>query len=269
MPITGEEIYARTYDSTAVEWPGELAAYVRWASAATAGRRPRVLELACGSGRIAIPLADAGCDVWGVDRSPAMIEVARARRSDGNPRWMVGDMRSFDIDWRFDIALIPAHSFQFMLSPADQVAALTTVLGHLEPGGLLAVHLNRPGHAWLASLPATPPEPDEREVGNARRDPTTGREWRRRFAWTLDPAREVATLHADWVRVDGHGAIVESIAQDAMDLKVIGRVEMEHALLRAGFEVVAVHGDFGGGPPTAEAEGEMIWFARRPGAARV
>jgi hypothetical protein len=156
-----------------------------------------------------------------------------------------------------------------MVSPVDQVVALANVLGHLEPGGMLVVHLDRPAHAWLASRRVTPPEPEEREVGNARRDPATGSEWRRRFAWTFDPATEVATLHADWIRLDGQGAIVESIAQDAMELKVIGRGEMEHALLRAGFELVAVHGDFGGGPSTAEAEGEMIWRARRPGVARI
>jgi SAM-dependent methyltransferase len=260
--MTGDEIYARTYDATPLEWPGELLAYARWASQAATGQRPRVLELACGSGRIAIPLADAGCDVWGVDRSASMIEVARARRSGNNPRWLVGDMRSFDIDGRFDIALIPAHAFQYMRSPADQLAALGTVHRHLEPLGLLVVHLDRPGHAWLASLCATPPAPEERKVGALLRDPATGSEWRRRSAWTFDPATEVATLHSDWVRLGEGGANVECTEDHATAMKVIGRGEMEHALLRAGFEILALYGDFAGGPPTRES-GDMIWLARR------
>ena len=262
MTLTAREIYARTYDSAPFDWPGELEGYRRWARETSA--RPRILELACGTGRIAIPLADDGAEVTGLDRSPAMIEVAQKKRPGGNPAWVVADMRFFDLGRRFDLVIIPAHSFQFMTSADDQVAALTATCRHLEPGGRLVVHLDRPGPDWQAALPATPPPPEARSVDSPRLDPATGLEWRMRSAWALDLASEVATLHRDWIRTDTDDAVTEVVPEDPMEMKIIGRVEMEHALARAGFRLQAVHGDFAGGPLLAASDG-MIFVAAAPG----
>lgn len=258
MSLTAQEIYARTYDSAPFDWPGELDGYRRWARETSS--RPRILELACGTGRIAIPLADEGAEVSGLDRSPEMIAAAREKRPGGNPTWVTADMRDFDLGRRFDLVIIPAHSLQFMTSAEDQVAALTAARRHLEPGGRLVAHLDRPGPEWQAALPAAPPPPDARSVDGPRLDPATGLEWRMRSAWVLDRASEVATLHVDWIRSDADDAVVEVVPAEPMEMKIIGRVEMEHALARAGFRLEAVHGDFAGGPLLADSDG-MIFVA--------
>ncbi len=258
----GEALYARLYDAMPVGWPGEVEAYRAWAREAAGTGPARVLEVACGTGRVSIPLSDDGCEVTGIDASSAMIEVARTKRAGGSPRWVLADMRSFDLGRRFDLVLIPAHSFQFMTTAGDQVATLRAVRRHLDAGSRLVVHLDRPEAGWLASLPLEPAQPESREVGGARVDPATGQEWRLRSAWSWEPSIEVATVHLDWVRVDGAGRALESIARAAMPLKVIGRVEMEHALSRAGFAVEALYGDFFGGPLSNDAGGHSVWVAR-------
>ncbi len=261
-----DRIYAGTYDATSVGWPGEQDAYLQWCrAAALEARPPRVLEVACGTGRVARALADTGCDVVGVDASAAMIDQAQSQRPGENPRWVVGDMRSFKVGEQFDIALIPGHSFQFMTTAGDQAAALDTIGRHLRPGGRLVIHIDRPGSEWAASLPPSAPDPVERELGEPLTDPATGVAWRSRYAWTYDPASEIATFHADWVNLDESGDVVQAVPQNARHLKIIGRVEMEHALLRAGFRREGVFGDFFGGPMSSSPSGEMIWVARRSG----
>jgi SAM-dependent methyltransferase len=66
-----------------------------WLSRAQAAGGP-VLELGCGTGKLAVPLAEAGFSVVGLDNSPALLEFA-AGKSDA-VRWIDGDMRSFDLD---------------------------------------------------------------------------------------------------------------------------------------------------------------------------
>jgi hypothetical protein len=53
---------------------------------------------------------------------------------------------------RFDLILIPGHSFQFMLTPAEQVACLACIRHHLTPGGKPVVHVNHDDLSWLAGL---------------------------------------------------------------------------------------------------------------------
>src|SRR5687767_5211423 len=74
--------------------------------AAAAGQA--VLELGCGTGRVTLPIAEAGVEVVGVDSAPAMLDVARQKAAGReNPRWVEADMTSFRLDQRFGLAIIP------------------------------------------------------------------------------------------------------------------------------------------------------------------
>jgi len=75
--------------------------------------------------RVAVRLAQDGARIVGLDISPEMLEVARAKSAGiENVRWIEGNMRSFDLGETFALVLIPGHSFQFMVSEEDQVACL-------------------------------------------------------------------------------------------------------------------------------------------------
>ena len=108
-----------------------------------------ILELGSGTGRILIPLAEAGYEVVGVDLSAAMLEAASAkieRRSEAAARIRLveSDMKNFSAQQRFALALIPARAFQFLLTPVDQRAALNCIRRHLVPGGHLVIDLFDP-----------------------------------------------------------------------------------------------------------------------------
>src|SRR6185503_10941179 len=74
-----------------------------------------VLDLACGTGRVAFPLAQAGFDVTGVDRAPAMLEVARTKLRASplkNLRFVRGNMARFSLGRRFRLTIVAYRAFQ-------------------------------------------------------------------------------------------------------------------------------------------------------------
>ena len=82
-----------------------------------------VLELGCGTGRVAIPIAQAGVPVVGLDNSARMLRAARAKAkrldlSGELLRFVHGDMRTFRLKRKFELAIIPFRSFLFLLSVA-------------------------------------------------------------------------------------------------------------------------------------------------------
>ena len=118
------EFYARTYDVSVPDWPGEIDFYQEMA-AEVKREGGTVLEIACGTGRVAIRLAQGGVKVVGLDRSPQMLEVARQKSAGlDHVRWAEGDMRSFELDEAFELVIIPGHSFQNLNTAQDQAACL-------------------------------------------------------------------------------------------------------------------------------------------------
>src|SRR5512142_1068607 len=98
-----------------------------------------VLEVACGSGRLLVPLAKAGHKISGVDNSSTMLEMAarriRAARVSTRAALFQGDMRSFEISRSFRMAFVALGSFHHLQSTTDQRSALGQLARHLEPGG--------------------------------------------------------------------------------------------------------------------------------------
>ena len=174
MSQTAEQLYAELYDLTVPDWPGEMDFYRELAQSAKA-QNQSVLEAACGTGRVAIRLAEEGVRVVGTDLDAAMLEIAR--RKNAHVRWVRGDMRALDLGETFGLIILPGHSFQFMCTPEDQVAALETFIRHLEPGGTLAIHLDHQSVGWLGALLGD--LGGKFEPGSDVRHPNTGHTLRR------------------------------------------------------------------------------------------
>jgi ubiquinone/menaquinone biosynthesis C-methylase UbiE len=137
--------FARRYD--AEEAPrdcGDVAFYLGLARQAAAAGQP-VLELAVGTGRVAVEVARAGIEVSGLDLSPAMLSVARRKAAGlSNLSLVEGDMADFELGRRFGLVYIPFRSFLLLTSVEQQRACLACVRRHLEPGGRFALNFFNP-----------------------------------------------------------------------------------------------------------------------------
>lgn len=137
-----------------------------------ARRAPRrMLELACGTGRLTFPLAAAGLEadadfeLVGIDRSEPFLARARAELEEqpsavrAAVRLEVADMRSLALEDRFDLVVVPFNSLAYIHTREDQLACLRAARAHLAPGGAFAFDLLAPRLDFLAealhAFPAT------------------------------------------------------------------------------------------------------------------
>lgn len=256
------EFYAQTYDARVTDWPGEIDFYRELAAKAKLDGKA-VLEVACGTGRVAIRLAQDGVRVIGLDISTSMLEVAREKSTGiSNVRWVEGDMRSFELDEAFGLVIIPGHALQNINTPEDQIASLRCIKRHLAFDGVLVVHLdhqNDKNLVWLGDLSAEKKGVFE-EAGEVT-NPKTGCLVRISRAWSYEPSTQTCSAVTVWEEIGSDGKVVDRWERGPIRLHCVFRFEMEHLLARAGFEVEAVYGDF----LRRELEddsSEMVWVAR-------
>jgi ubiquinone/menaquinone biosynthesis C-methylase UbiE len=254
------QFYARTYDVSISDWPGEIDFYRESAAEAHSNGRA-VLEVACGTGRVAIRLAREGVEVVGLDLSSAMLEVAREKSLGMSTiRWVEADMRWFDLGESFGLVIIPGHSFQNLVTAADQVACLASIERHLVPGGTLVVHLDHQDVSWLGDLRRD--RGGVFEAAGQFAHPQTGRPVRASQAWSYEPATQTAIGQTVWEEIGPQGEVLDRWDSGPLRFHCVFRFEMEHLLTLTGFEVQALYGDFFRHELTDESEG-MIWVAKK------
>jgi SAM-dependent methyltransferase len=129
-----------------------------------------VLEFACGTGRLLIPIARAGLEVTGVDIMRGMLDRARAKAEEADVaiNLVYGDMRGVHLGRRFAMIFLAYNSMLHLASLDDYRALLSSVRRHLTPDGVLVFDIFNPSIRLLAR------SPDERtEVGRID-DPELG-----------------------------------------------------------------------------------------------
>jgi ubiquinone/menaquinone biosynthesis C-methylase UbiE len=95
----------------------------------------RILELGVGTGRVAVPLAERGFSVYGIDGSPAMLEELRKRDSEGRIEAVLGDFTKDGSGREFDVVSIVLNTFFMAVTKEQQIGCLTRVREQLAPGG--------------------------------------------------------------------------------------------------------------------------------------
>jgi SAM-dependent methyltransferase len=123
-----------------------------------------VLDVGCGTGRVALELAAHGHDVTALDSDVELIaELARRARGHGlRVDTVCADARSFSLPGRFALAIAPMQVIQLLGGSAGRRATLTRVREHLEPGGIAAIAIADPFEA-VPPEDSLPPLPDVRE----------------------------------------------------------------------------------------------------------
>jgi SAM-dependent methyltransferase len=206
------------------------------------------LELGCGTGRILLPIANAGVACVGIDASPAMLAVLREKQPPPHLEVVQASMQTFDLgDRRFPLITAPFRVMSHLLDVEDQLASLARVRRHLAPGGTFALDLFDPKLDRMALRE----EPEQL----AARFSEGGVEIRRWDTVVRDPTRQVMTL-----RLRFEGGPPELTGTAEVRMRWYYRFELEHLLARAGFSSLTFYGGFDRRPWAAG--GETVVLAR-------
>ena len=105
----------------------------------------RALELGIGTGRVAVPLAQRGVPVSGIDMSKAMVARLHAKPGGTDIPVTIGDFATATVDGTFSVAYLVFNTISNLTTQAAQVACFRNVAAHLAPGGCFVIEVGVPG----------------------------------------------------------------------------------------------------------------------------
>ena len=198
------------------------------------------LELAIGTGRVAIPLVDRGVAVSGIELSPAMVDVLRRKRA--TIPVVVGDMATSTAPGAFSLVYVVWNSIGNLRTQAEQVETFRNAARHLVPGGRFVVELWVPGiRRFPPGQAAVPFHVGEHHVGFD----------------TYDMATQQGTSHHYTRHPDG------TVTYGASNFRYIWPAECDLMAQLAGMELEARSSDWHGHPFTSDSESHVsVW--RKP-----
>jgi len=234
-------------------------------------RPRRVLELACGSGRVTFTLAGAlpRTEIVGVDSSTEMLGQAATVRAAADPSTrsrvslVEGDMR----DWAgtgeaFDAVLIPCCSVSHLLTLEDRRRTWATAFRLLRPGGLFVLDVRVPDLATLAEAQRVRPRAFvDLDIDAARRAAGADARLLRCSATTYEPHLQRADVRLLYDRFD-RLALAERLVTD-FACHVYFPAELELLFLTAGFQIAQQYADYGF-MPVDRTSAFVVTVARRP-----
>jgi len=202
-----------------------------WLSQARASGGP-ILELGCGTGKLSIPLAEAGFSVTGLDNSPALLKFAASKNED--VQWIEGDMRGFDLDERFALIMLPSNNLGHLHTPEDFENCIASVKRHLLPGGAFVIDVFVPNLNLLLRCA-------EGEYTLDEYDSPEGQGRVRVIAQSRYESTTQIVRTTTIRKIAGHPDVVGSL-----DLKMYFPRELEALVRCNGLDLVARYGDHGG-----------------------
>lgn len=214
-----------------------------------------LLELACGSGRLLLPLAEAGFEVTGVDNSANMLNLAeqRLQRAGFAARCTLvrQDMCALDLDQKFRMAFIALGSFGHMITRKEQQQALGAIRNHLATGGRFILDISNADARYMEHL-----------SGQVLHQGTWQRDDGAFVSHFVSPASSTKTHLLELTHfydVHRQGMAVQRTISGTQ-LYLFERGEMELLIEQAGFIVKDIYGDFNMGAFALESP-RMIFLA--------
>ena len=259
MDLAFWQAHAPFYDLYSTGEPGDLKFYM---SQVQESGGP-VLEIGCGTGRLIIPMAEAGVKVVGLDRSEAMLDLTRQKVAQLSVpvqqriQLIHGDMRDFSLDHCFPLITIPYRGFQHLYTPDDQRRALTNLHRHLTDEGRLVFDVIDPRLDYWAEQFALANQYNKGE--ELLRLPSGERVvvWHQsRF-----DAEEQLLEQRLIFRTLNHKGETLTESHQHFRVRFTYRYEMQHLLELCGFTVESLYADFQCNPFRSGAQ--QVWVARQ------
>ena len=198
-----------------------------------------ILEPMCGSGRLLVSLARAGYRLTGVDVSPTLLELARARLAAagllGQVELQEADIRQVTLAGPFSLAIVAVNSLMHLATIADQLAALGQIRAALRPEGLLALDLFNPDLRALAGH-------NNELVFDKLLTLADDTRVHKFVTQQADPTTQTIYVQFIYDESDAEGRVRRSVLPFTM--RWLYRYELEHLLARAGFALEAVYGSY-------------------------
>lgn len=249
--------WAKWYDLFYSTEPGDEAEFYLKEMLAAEGP---VLEIGVGTGRIAIPAAQQGVEVFGIDASAEMLAVAESKARKEGPlaaelTLLQADMRNFDLQRKdFALVMIPAHTLLLATSYQEQLETLCCATKHVRPGGKLIFNLFNPTPDLIFD-----DSPDPIEIGRVE-DQETGSTYLLSAINSFDTDQQIndALQIVSEVGVDGSNVEKERLP---VRLRYTFAHEVFSMLEETQVKVETVLGWFDGSPFAEDSE-EMIFVAR-------
>ena len=247
-------VLARVYDLQHNTYTPDIPMYLKLAGQYCASAA--VLELGAGTGRVLLPLAEAGFAITGVDNTAEMLAIALKqvdnRQLNQRVTLLEADARTLSLAERFGMAFIALNTFLHNLQRADQLATLQVAFDHLLPGGALVIDL--PPNDELAHQP----DDGVYEFEATILEPGTQARIDKYVASRVHWATQEQELSYRMVE----GAHIEVTH---FRLRHVFRHEMDLLLHQSGFQFPDWYGDYDLSPYT-EGSPRMICVAKRRGA---
>ncbi|MHA2008792.1 MAG: class I SAM-dependent methyltransferase [Promethearchaeota archaeon] len=247
--------YAEYYDFDAI-FKEDIPFYLKYAEQ-TGGP---ILELACGTGRILLPFAKAGYNIYGIDLSENMLAVAKKKVTEQGLDDLVflinTSMVNFNLEEKsFALAFIAVRSFMHLYSQNDQLSCLESIIRHLRPGGLLIIDIYSPNLEMLTQTPNS--EFNERSYVL----PNGHRVNRKNRFICNDLLNQINKAELCFEEFDIQGKLIRTKIVP-MDTRYTFRFEKQLLLEKVGFEVLSVFSDYR--KQKYNGTGEIITISRKP-----
>ena len=206
--------------------------------------RGDILELACGTGRVTIPLAKAGFDIWGIELSETMLNQLRSKMENIPYKYkeklhlIKGDISNFKINRKFSLILLPCRSFQLLYDEKNEINCLRNVHEHLIENGHFIIDVadfvGEKGEDWVN---------DEETFDWENIDPNTGYKIRRtHIKKKIDTIRQIIYPQKTYY-ITKEKVLIDKIVKIS-PWKYFKVDQVRNLLISNGFKIINEMGSF-------------------------
>lgn len=226
----GDLVYdANIYDGLNT-FLSDLPFYKKWLPKS---KDAKILELCCGTGRLTLPIAKDGYNICGVDYTSSMLEQAKAKAFQAGLeiRFIQADIRTLNLQERFDLIFIPFNSIHHLYKNEDLFKTLERVKSHLKEGGLFLLDCFNPNIQYIV-------EGQKEQKVIAEYVTKDGRKVLIKQTMHYENATQVNRIEWHYF-INGKFHSIQNI-----DMRLFFPQELDSYLQRAGFNVIHKLGDF-------------------------